>query len=165
MKITLIAAIGTHNELGKDNKLLWKLSADIKRFKQITTGHCIIMGRKTFDSIGKPLPNRTTIVITSDKTKIMEGVNFVSSLEEALLVTNKHNEDNCFIIGGEQIYRQAIDLADTLDITHVHANFYADVFFPYIDEEKFTKVSVEEFPADEKNEFSYSFITYKNIKK
>lgn len=165
MKVTLIAALGANNELGKDNQLLWHLPNDLKRFKQVTTGHCIIMGRKTFDGLGRALPNRTTIVITRNKTMAMEGVIFVENLKQALLTARKLKEEHCFIIGGAQIYTQAMPYADTLDITHVHANFDADVFFPVIDLNKFKLTQNEEFIADEKNKFNYSFTTYENTEK
>ncbi len=165
MKVTFIAALGANNELGKDNQLIWHLPNDLKRFKQVTTGHCIIMGRKTFAELGRALPNRTTIVITRNKNMAFEGVIFVENLKQAMLTARKLNEEHCFIIGGAQIYRQAMPYADTLDITHVHASFDADVFFPVIDLNKFKLTKNEEFSADEKNKFNYSFSTYENTEK
>jgi dihydrofolate reductase len=163
VKITLIAVIGANNELGKGNKLLWHLPNDLKRFKQRTTGHCMIMGRKTFDSIGKPLPNRTSIVISRDASKVIEGALVVGSLKQAFVAARKLNEDHCFIIGGEQIFRQALPYADTLDITHVHESVDADVYFPPIDPKIFRETGREEFHGDEKNIFSYSITTYENV--
>ncbi len=162
VKVTIIAAIGANNELGKDNKLLWHLPNDLKRFKQITTGHCIIMGRKTFDSLGKALPNRTTIVITRNKAIAVENVLCVESLKQAFVAARKLKEEHCFIIGGAQIYRQSIHDADELDITHVHESFEADVFFPAIDQNKFTEMNRENFQKDEKHIYNYSISTYKN---
>ncbi len=165
MKVTLIAAIGAHNELGKDNQLLWRLPSDMKRFKEITTGHCIIMGRKTFESLGRALPNRTTIVISRKKNPEIAGVIYTENLKQAFIVARKHHETHCFVIGGGQIYTQALAYADTLDITHVHHRFEADVFFPTIDTKKFVRTYHEEFMADEKNNFNYSFTSYQRIEK
>ncbi len=158
--ITIIAAIGLKNELGKDNDLIWHLPADLKRFKKETTGHTIIMGRKTFESIGKPLPNRKTVIITRDKNYQFEGCDVVHSLEEAL--ENNQNDKQRFVIGGAQIYKQAIekDLVDKLDITLVQNTFEADVFFPEIDIMKWKITKREDFLADEKNKYNFSFITF-----
>lgn len=160
MMITIIAAIGENHELGKDNDLIWHLPADLKRFKKVTTGHSIIMGRNTFESIGKPLPNRRSIIITRNKNYRQEGCEVVFSLEEAIKLIQ--DEEKAFIIGGAQIYDQAInnDLVDQLDITQVHSNFDADVFFPKIDTQKWKLISKEDFKADEKNEYDYSFLSY-----
>jgi dihydrofolate reductase len=158
--ITIIAAIGNNNELGKNNDLIWYLPADLKRFKQVTTGHAIIMGRKTFESIGKPLPNRRSIIITRNKNYEQEGCDIVHSLEDAIrMVGNKQ----AFIIGGAQIYKESLDkaLVDQLDITKVHGDFEADVFFPNIETEIWQKFSSIEYEADEKNPFKYSFLQYK----
>lgn len=156
--ITIIAAIAKHNALGKDNDLIWHLPADLKRFKKTTTGHHIIMGRNTFESIGKPLPNRITVIITRNTGYKAEGCIVVNSLEKALEVA-KYDETP-FIIGGAQIYEQAIAIADKLDITEVHHSFEADVFFPKIDSNIWKEVNREHFIADEKNKYDYSFITY-----
>ncbi len=157
--VTVIAAIGQHNELGKDNDLIWHLPADLKRFKQTTTGHCIVMGRKTFESIGKPLPNRTSIIITRDATYSQEGCLVAHSIEEAIALAG---DTKVFIIGGAEIYKQALakQLADVLDITLVHQEFEADVYFPEIDQKVWSEVSREDFPADEKNQYAYSFVSY-----
>ncbi len=162
MKITIIAAIGANNELGKDNQLLWHISSDLRRFKQRTTGHCIVMGRKTFESIGKALPNRTTIVITRNKNITLDGVVFVTSLRNAFVEARKRNENECFVIGGAQIYLQALPYADSLDITHVHESFDADVFFPAIPGKVFKQTETVNFTFDEVNRYNYSFTTYEN---
>ena len=156
--ITLIAAIANDNALGKDNDLIWHLPADLKRFKSTTTGHHIIMGRNTYESIGKPLPNRTSVIITRNPDYKAEGCVVVNSLKEAIEVAE--NDTNPYIIGGAQIYEQAIELADKLDITEVHNSFDADVFFPIIDKRKWQETSRKKFSADEKNQFDYSFVTY-----
>lgn len=159
--ITIIAAIANNNALGKDNDLIWHLPADLKRFKKVTTGHHILMGRNTFESIGKPLPNRTTVIITRNTDYIAEGCLVVNSIEKALEVAKE--DAQVFIIGGAQIYEQAIklDLVDQLDITEVQQEFEADVFFPEIDLHIWKEVAREDCRADEKNNYNYSFITYK----
>ena len=131
--ITLIAAISTNNALGKDNDLIWRLPADLKRFKKVTSGHHILMGRNTFESIGKPLPNRTSVIITRNNNYKKEGCLIAYSLEEAIAFTEGKD---AFIIGGAQVYKQALEnnLIDQLDITRVHQEFEADVFFPEIDD-------------------------------
>ena len=161
--ITIIAAIGLKNELGKDNDLIWHLPSDLKRFKKVTTGHTIVMGRKTFESIGKPLPNRETVIITRDKNYQFDGCTVVHSIEEA--VANNSDSSELFIIGGAQIYKQAIEtnLADRLDITLVQDTFKADVFFPEINPLEWKISKREDFLADEKNKYNYSFITFDRV--
>tara|TARA_B110000503_G_C7070617_1_gene380706 strand:+ start:342 stop:836 length:495 start_codon:yes stop_codon:yes gene_type:complete len=158
--ITIIAAISKNNALGKDNDLIWHLPADLKRFKKTTTGHDILMGRNTFESIGKPLPNRTTIIITRNENYFQDGCVIASSLEEAIELAKK--DEQVFIIGGAQVYKYAIEnnIADTLDITLVHHEFEADVFFPEIDSKIWKEVAREDFKADEKNKFDYSFLRF-----
>ncbi|WP_166385794.1 dihydrofolate reductase [Polaribacter sp. 11A2H] len=158
--ITIIAAIAKNNALGKDNDLIWHLPADLKRFKKVTSGHHILMGRNTFESIGKPLPNRTTIIITRNKEYFKDGCLIANSIEEAIEMVE--NKDEIFIIGGAQIYKETIEkkLADRLDITLVHHEFEADVFFPEIDLTIWEEASRENFIADEKNKFDFSFVSY-----
>lgn len=155
---TIIAAIGANYELGKDNDLIWHLSADLKRFKQVTTGHHIIMGRNTYESIGKPLPNRTSVIITRNTDYKAEGCIVVNSLAAALEVAK--NDDNAFIIGGAQIYNEAIQQVDCLDICEVHESFEADVFFPTIDNKVWKETSRTRYSKDEKNPYDYSFVSY-----
>ncbi|MFT4575259.1 MAG: dihydrofolate reductase [Polaribacter sp.] len=159
--ITIIAAIANNNALGKDNDLIWYLPADLKRFKKVTTGHHILMGRNTYESIGKPLPNRTTVIITRNSNYKAEGCIVVNSIEKAIEVAKE--DEHVFVIGGAQIYKQAMeaDLVDQLDITLVHQNFEADVFFPEIKTAIWKEASRENFEADEKNTYNYSFISYK----
>lgn len=161
--IIIIAAIGLNNELGKDNDLIWHLPADLKRFKKVTSGHSIIMGRNTFESIGKPLPNRRSIIITRNTSYKKEGCDVVHSLEEAINLIK--DQKNAFIIGGAQIYKEAIEkqLVDQLDITKVHQNFEADVFFPTIEQSVWEEIYEETFLPDDKNQYTYSFISYKKI--
>lgn len=163
MILSLIAAIGKNNELGKGNDLLWKMPADMKHFREITSGHPIIMGRKTFESIGRPLPNRQNIVITRDKTYLRDSVDVVHSLEEAIEMSKRHFDTEVFVIGGAEIFKQAMQLANQLYITRVEAeDKTADVFFPSVGSEWHEK-SRETHEADEKNPFKYTFLVYKKI--
>ena len=156
--IIMIAAVAENNALGKNNNLLWHLPNDFKRFKEITSGHYIIMGRKTFESFPKPLPNRTHVIISRKKNLLIEGCIVVEDVEKAIAICPL-NED-LFIIGGGEIYKQAIHLADQLDITLVHHSFEADVYFPVIDPEIW-ELSSESFqPKDEKHLFDYTFQTF-----
>ncbi|WP_293870848.1 dihydrofolate reductase [Flavobacterium sp.] len=156
--ITLIAAVGEKNELGKNNKLLWHLPDDFKRFKNVTSNHYIIMGRKTFESFPKPLPNRIHVIITRQKNYAQEGCLVVDSLQKAIAVC-RHGEE-IFIIGGGQIYNQSLEIADKLDITKVHHTFEADTFFPEIDTTKWKLTSSEFHPKNENHLFDFSFDTY-----
>lgn len=158
----MVAAAAENNALGKENDLVWHLPDDFKRFKRITSGHHIIMGRKTFESFPKLLPNRTHIIITRKKDYQPEGTIVVNSLEDALNSTG--NDDEVFIIGGGEIYKLAIEKADKIELTRVHGTFEADTFFPEIDPEKW-QISSEEFhPKDEKHEYSFTYITYERRK-
>ena len=156
--ITLIAAAGENNELGKDNDLVWHLPDDFKRFKNLTTGHHIIMGRKTFESFPKPLPNRTHLVITRNKEYQKEGAVVVHSLDEALL--KAQNDPQPFVIGGGEIYKLAIDTADKIELTRVHGTFEADTYFPEIDMDKWQLISEVKHEKDEKHNYSFSYLTY-----
>ena len=157
-QITLIAAIGRNRELGKKGDLTWRLSSDLKRFKELTTGHPIIMGRKTYESIGRPLPNRMNIIVTRDSTYAREGCTVVHSFEAALAAAKEAGAEKIFVIGGGEIYREALPFADTLALTRIDAEDPgADVFFPEF-EESFHTVS-EEAPREE-NDIHYQWITY-----
>ncbi len=159
--VTIIAAVAKNNALGKDNQLIWYLPADLKRFKKVTLGHHVIMGRKTFESLGKPLPNRTTIIITRNKKYTADGCIVVDSLNKAIKAAK--DDENPFILGGAEIYRQAMPIADVLDLTIVHQEFDADVFFPEIDDTVWKEISSEDFKADDKNKYDYSFVKYQRI--
>ena len=160
--ITIVVAMGLKNEIGAGNQLLWHLPKDLKHFKEITSGHPIIMGRKTYESIGKPLPNRTNIVISRKNDWFEEGILIVGSIKEALKFAKKIDE-NVFIIGGGTIYEQTIDLADQLEVTLVDAELKADTFFPKIDEKKWLKTNETTHQKDEKNQFDFSFQTFERI--
>ncbi|NNK26849.1 MAG: Pr2TM family membrane protein [Flavobacteriaceae bacterium] len=158
-ELTIIVAAGENDAIGKDNKLIWHLKDDLKRFKKLTSGHHIIMGRKTFESFPKPLPNRTHIVITRQPDyQAPEGVLIVNSLDEAIDMTKDDKQP--FVIGGGQIYKQAIDVADKIEITRVHAEFEADVFFPEIDPTIWKEVNNEFHSKDKEHEHEFSFLTY-----
>ncbi len=156
--ITVIAAVAENNALGKDNQLLWHLPDDFKRFKNVTSGHYIIMGRKTFESFPKPLPNRTHVIISRQKKYTVENCIVVDSLQKAIAICPKDEE--LFIIGGGEIYTQSIEIADKLDITRVHHTFDADTFFPEIDLNTWELTSAEFHPKDEKHHFDFTFQTY-----
>jgi len=157
--ITIIAAIGKNRELGKDNDLIWHLPNDLARFKKVTSGHDVIMGRKTFESLGnKPLPNRTNIIITRNGNFRADGCVTANSLEAAIEAAK--GDPNPFILGGAEIYSQAIEIADVLDLTLVDSGFEADAFFPEIDLSIWKETSRQDFKADEKHQYGYSFVTY-----
>ncbi len=157
----IIAAVAANRTIGKDNNLVWHLPADLRHFKNTTTGHYIIMGRKSFESIGKPLPNRTTIIITRNPDYRQEGAFVVNSLEAALEKAEKDRQGKVFILGGGQIYQKAISISDYMYITEVHESFEGDTVFPEIDPAMWREVHREDFPADEKNKYAYSFVEYR----
>ena len=160
--ISLIVAMGKNREIGKENQLLWHLPKDLKHFKDLTSGHPIIMGRKTYESIGKPLPNRTNIVISRRNDWFEEGILIVGSIKEAVKFAKKIDEE-VFILGGGNIYEQTIDLADKLEVTLVDAVLDADTFFPKINEKIWQKTNEERHQKDEKNEFDFCFQTYERV--
>ena len=157
--IHLVVAKSDNNVIGHDNQLIWHLPNDLKHFKEITTGHPIIMGRKTFESIGRILPNRTNIIITRNKNYSIENTKVAHSLNEAIEIAKKIDED-IFIIGGGKIYEQALDLVDILEVTEVHGNFEGDTYFPEIDLNVWKEISRIKHHKDEKNKFDYSFVRY-----
>jgi len=159
-ELTIIVAAGKNNAIGKDNDLIWHLSDDLKRFKSLTNNHHIIMGRKTFESFPKPLPNRTHVVITrQDNYKVPDGVIVVNNLEDALDASRSDIQP--FIIGGGQIYKQALSLVDKIEITRVHETFEnADTFFPEIDTNIWKETNNTFHEKDENHQHSFSFVTY-----
>lgn len=161
--ITLIVAIGKNNELGKENDLVWYLPNDFKRFKKLTTGHHIIMGRKTFESFPKPLPNRVHVVITRNEKYKREGTIIVHSMKEALQIAK--NDTQPFIIGGGEIYSLGIPIADKIELTRVHGSFDADTFFPEIQINEWELIKEEHHDIDEHHKYAYTYLTYlrKNI--
>ena len=166
--ITIIAAAGQNNELGKDNDLIWHLPDDFKRFKALTTGHFIIMGRKTFESFPKPLPNRTHIIITRDTTycpKVtpdqQQNIIVVHSLDQALLKAAE--QQTVFIIGGGEIYNLSMEVADRIELTRVHGTFKADTFFPEIDTSIWQKISEMHHNIDEKHLHGFTYETWERV--
>jgi dihydrofolate reductase len=157
--VTIIVAAGENDAIGKDNQLIWHLSADLKRFKTLTSGHCIIMGRKTFESFPKPLPNRTHIVISRQPNyKVPAGVIVVNNLDDALDAAK--NDTQPFIIGGGEIYKQAMAFANKIELTRVHASFDADTFFPKIDSSIWKETQKSYHPKDENHEYAFTFFSY-----
>lgn len=159
-ELTIIVAAAENDAIGKDNKLIWHLSDDLKRFKSLTNGHHIIMGRKTFESFPKPLPNRTHIVITRQSDyKVPEGVIVVNNLEDAIDAAKGDLQP--FIIGGGEIYKQALLIADKIELTRVHENFEADTFFPKIDMSIWKETANTFHKTDKNHKHEFSFLTYK----
>lgn len=160
--LTLIAAAAENNAIGKNNTLIWHLRDDLHRFKSLTSGHCIIMGRKTFESFSKPLPNRTHIVITNQKNyKVPHGVIVVHNMDDALDAALEDKQP--YVIGGGEIYKQALPLADKIELTRVHDTFEADTFFPEINLLEWKETFSKFHPKDEQNDHEYTFITYERI--
>jgi len=160
MKTSIIVAIAANNAIGKDNDLLWSISKDLKLFKQLTDGHYIVMGKKTYFSLPKrPLPNRTNLVITDVPGEEIEGCLMAYSIEDAIEKMDPENEN--FIIGGGSVYRQFLPYANKLYLTRVHKDFEADTFFPEISLDEWELTEKENITNDEQNDFAYSFETYK----
>lgn len=153
--IRIIVAMSRNRVIGDSNKLIWSLPTDLKRFKKLTSGNTVVMGRKTYESIGKPLPNRRNIIITRDINYVSDGCDVVNSLDEAILLCGS----DCFIIGGGEIYKQSMDIADKLYLTLIHDDFEGDTHFPDIDK-SWTKMIREDFEIDETHKHKYSFIEY-----
>ncbi len=165
MKISIIAAVGKNNELGKGNELLFKLPADMKHFKDITTGHTVIMGRKTYESIGSPLPNRRNIIITRDKKYPTKMIEVAHSLEEAIKISKSPlKNEEVFIIGGGEIYKEAMKLADKIYLTEINAiDKKADTFFPEIIPIVFGETKREKHKKDNRNLYDYNFVEYERF--
>lgn len=155
--IAIVVAIAENNVIGKDNQLIWHLPADLRHFKQKTMGHPMIMGRKTFESIGKPLPGRTTIIVTRQEDYQAEGCIVVYSVEEAIAKGKELDSEQVSIVGGAEIYKQALPYVDTLYLTEVHHAFDGDTFFPDLQKEEWQEMSAESHQQDEKNEYAYTF--------
>lgn len=157
----MIAAASGNNVIGKDNDMLWRLPDDFKRFKALTSGHSIIMGRKTFESLPGILPNRTHVIVTRNKDYKVDGCEVESSLVEALVTSR--TEKDVFIIGGGEIYKQGMELADKIELTRVHANFEGDTFFPEINLNEWKLVKEEFHDSDLKHQYSFTYQTYIRI--
>lgn len=160
-EIVLIAAVGENDVIGADGDMPWKLSTDLKRFKRLTLGHPVVMGRKTFESIGRPLPGRRNIVVTRDAGWAHEGVVRATSLDEAFALAGETAGDAVMVIGGGTIYAAALPLADRLEITRVHAAPAGDTLFPKIDPQEWREVARETPPRGEKDTADVTFLTYR----
>ncbi len=158
--LKILVAFDENRVIGKNNTLIWHLPADLKRFKALTTGHVIIMGRKTFESIGKPLPNRTTIVISRQADLQIEGAIIAHSVEEAILKAKSLTREDIFIVGGAEIYALSLPLADQILVTQLHDIFEGDAFFPEIPLDTWVVSERERGVTDEKNAYQYSYLTY-----
>ncbi len=161
MNISAIAAVAKNNVIGHQNGIPWYLPADFKYFKKITTGHPIIMGRNCYESIGRPLPNRTNIIITRDPFYLVSGCVVVHSIEEALMYAEDLDAEEVFIIGGGEIYSRTVHLWSKLFLTEVDLEPEGEIFFPQLNfDAEWQEVSRENHLADEKNEHNYSFVVY-----
>jgi dihydrofolate reductase len=161
MRISLLAALSSNNVIGRNNEVPWRLSTDLKRLKALSMGHHIVLGRKTFESVGRPLPGRTNLVITRQEGYAPEGVVVVHSLEEALRIAREAGEGETFILGGAEIYAQSMHVADRMYLTRVHAEVEGDTWFPDFDDvSEWHLTDAEHFEADEKNQYPFSFLTY-----
>ena len=165
MIVSCIVATANNNVIGKDNDIPWYLPADLKYFKKITSGHHIIMGRNCYDSIGRPLPNRTNVILTRDTFFISSNCLVCHSVTEALEAAHENGESEAFIIGGGMIYAQTMDLWDKLYLTEVDLEVEGDIFFPEMDKSDWNLLSEEPHKSDEKNEFDYTFKVFERIRK
>lgn len=156
--LSIIVAVAENNVIGRNNDLIWHLPRDLKHFKETTTGHHIIQGRKTFESCGKPLPNRTNIIVTRDQNYEVEDCIVVHSLEEAIKAAENDNE--AFIIGGGNIYKQALPLVDRIYLTKIHEKFDGDTFFPEIDMNDWKIVEKQDFEPDERNRYPFTIFIF-----
>ncbi len=157
-EITIIAAADENDALGRDNKLIWHIKEDLKRFQKLTSGHAIIMGRKTFESMPRALPNRRNIVVTRNPNYIAQGAETCSSIEKALSIVK--DDQQPFIIGGGEIYRQSMALADRIELTRVHKKFNADTFFPNIPESKWKLIDQKKQLNSNLDDLKFSYLTY-----
>jgi dihydrofolate reductase len=163
--VSLIAAIDINGGIGKDGRLPWHLRADLQRFKLLTMGHYLVMGRKTFESIGKPLSGRKMIIVTRNKSYHPDNCLVVNSIEHAIDLAERHLETEVFIIGGGEVFKQSMVLADKIYLTNVNTDANADVFFPKIDLTKWELINCEEIPQDDQNEYAAEFSIFIKSKK
>ncbi len=162
--ISIIVAVAENNAIGKDNQLLWHIPDDLKRFKRLTTGHSVIMGKNTWESLpNRPLPNRRNIVITDNPNDYFEGAEMVTSIEAAktLCVATEEN----FVMGGASIYQQFLPITDRLYLTKVHKSFDGDTFFPELNLLDWERVSKDDYPPDEHNDFGYTYFIFDRVTK
>lgn len=161
MRLSIIAVVAANRVIGRDNKLPWHQGADLKRFKALTMGHHVLMGRKTYQELGKPLPGRVNVVITNSPSFAPEGVAIARSIDEAIAKAEAAGDEEIYIIGGGEIFRQTMHRADRMHITQIHADVAGDTFFPEFDDVNEWRLDDrEDFEADEKNDYPFSFLTY-----
>lgn len=161
MRRSIIVARADNGVIGKDNELIWHMPHDLKFFKETTSGHYVLMGRKSFESVGKPLPNRLNIIITRNPDYAAEGALVVHSLKDALVLAEQQKQQEVFILGGGEIYRQALEqqLVDRIYLTEINGSFEGDTYFPELDESQWQETHREEYQADHKNPHDYAFVT------
>ena len=161
MRVSLIAAAGENGVIGRRNALPWHLPADLRHFKRLTLGHHLILGRKTWEAVGKPLPGRRTIVVTRRPDyPLPDGVERAGSVEEALAHAERQGEDEAFVAGGAEIYRASLRRADRIYLTRIHHDFAGDALFPELDAAEWELASRQDHPADAQNPYAFSFLTY-----
>ena len=160
MRKSIIVAVDQNNGIGYRSRMPWHLPAELKRFKSLTMGHHMVMGRKTYESIGKPLSGRTTIVVTRNLDYQAEGCLIAHAVKEALELAASRGENETFICGGTQIYREVLEETDRLYLTRIHAKFQVDTFFPNLDLSSWREISAEFRPSDEKNPYAFTFFIY-----
>lgn len=167
MTISIIVAASENNVIGRNNALPWHLPADMKFFKEKTMGHCVVMGRKNFESVPdkfRPLSGRTNIVVTHQANYPSEGIRVVHSIGDAIRLAKEKGETECFIIGGGEIFKQAMHRCDKIYLTRIHRDIEGDVFFPEINKDEWKEISRQDFKADEKNSYDFSFIVFDRIR-
>lgn len=164
MEIAMIVAVAENGVIGKDNDLVWSLPDDMKYFMNTTKGHYIILGRKNYDSLPpkfRPLPNRTNIVVTRQKDLELEGAHVVHTIDDAIELCKKDKQEKIFVIGGGQIYKQALPFTDSLYITEIHHSFEGDTYFPHVNKNEWTEVSREPHGTDDRHLYAFDFVVYK----
>lgn len=161
--ISLLYAMDKNRLIGRNNQLPWHLPQDLAYFKRVTMDHKIVMGRKTFDSIGKPLPGRENIIITRDKNYLCDGCKVLHSIDELLELSSSHKDEEIFVIGGAEIFKEILPFSDRLYITYIHHEFEGDTFFPPTNESEWKMISKEPGIKNEKNPYDYEFVVYEKI--
>jgi dihydrofolate reductase len=160
MIITLVVAASENNVIGRDGGLPWDLPNDMRHFKEITIGHTVVMGRKTYSSIGRPLPDRRNIIVTRQDDFRVEGCEIVHSLEEAFALSEEAASEEVCVIGGGEIYAQALPFASRIELTRVHITIDGDTFFPKFSEDSWEEINREEHEEDDDHIYPYTFLTY-----
>ena len=166
MNISIIVAVANNNVIGKDNSLIWHLPADMKFFKEKTTGHCIITGRKNYESIPekfRPLPNRTNIIITRQKDYSAPGTIIVDSIDKAIQKAKETGDEEIFIIGGAEIFKQCMHLTDRIYLTKIYHDFEGDVFFPELSDKEWKETQRVKGITDDKNKYEHDFLVLEKI--